>query len=176
MRQVSDFKKLLDGYRLVTAEILYRMPDHPKLLQSYIWQDFDMAPKYPVLGKFLDFAVFFVSLDNERAVFVGNVLMKFGYFLDDLGCIEFTVNNDGCIAPSFVLTFDQFDRSRIVSRAFPFFFPFRVNLQGKNQGNQNEDTNNGSYNILKGKETYLRITVAATSSHMKNLWKQVMGT
>ena len=55
MRQVSEFKKMLDGYRLVTAEILYRMPDHPKLLQSYIWQDLDMAPKYPVLGKFLDF-------------------------------------------------------------------------------------------------------------------------
>lgn len=45
----------LDGYRLTTAEILYRMPDHPKLLQSYIWQDMDISPRYPVLGKFLTF-------------------------------------------------------------------------------------------------------------------------
>lgn len=42
-------------YRLTTAEILYRLPDHPTLLQSYIWQDLDIAPQYPVLNKFLDF-------------------------------------------------------------------------------------------------------------------------
>ena len=49
------FSAQLDGYRLATAEILYRLPDHPDLLQSYIWQDYDLAPKYPVLSKFLDF-------------------------------------------------------------------------------------------------------------------------
>jgi len=37
------------------AEILYHMPDHPKLLQSFIWQELDIAPKYPRLVKFLDF-------------------------------------------------------------------------------------------------------------------------
>jgi uncharacterized protein Usg len=45
----------LKNYRLTTAEILYHMPDHPKLLQSYLWQDMDMAPDYPVLRRFLDF-------------------------------------------------------------------------------------------------------------------------
>ncbi len=43
------------GYRLATAEILYRMPDHPDLLQTYVWQDFDLPPRYPALGKFLAF-------------------------------------------------------------------------------------------------------------------------
>lgn len=42
-------------YRLTTAEILYHMPDHPGLLQSYIWQELDLAPKFPALHKFLDF-------------------------------------------------------------------------------------------------------------------------
>ncbi len=45
----------LDGYRLTTAEILYHLPDHPGLLQTYIWQDLDLAPRFPVLHKFLDF-------------------------------------------------------------------------------------------------------------------------
>lgn len=45
----------LRGYRLTTAEILYHMPDHPGLLQSYIWQDLDLAPGFPVLNKFLRF-------------------------------------------------------------------------------------------------------------------------
>jgi uncharacterized protein Usg len=45
----------MKGYRLATAEILYHMPDHPTLLQSFIWQHYDLAPKYPELRKFLDF-------------------------------------------------------------------------------------------------------------------------
>ena len=45
----------LQDYRITTAEILYRLPDHPNLLQSYIWQELDIAPRFPVLHKFLDF-------------------------------------------------------------------------------------------------------------------------
>ena len=52
---MSDLARQLDGYRLTTAEILYHMPDHPRLLQSYVWQALDMAPKFPVLQKFLHF-------------------------------------------------------------------------------------------------------------------------
>jgi uncharacterized protein Usg len=50
-----DFIRQLEGYGLTTAEILYRLPDHPKLLQTYVWQDYDLAPKFPVLLEFLDF-------------------------------------------------------------------------------------------------------------------------
>jgi len=45
----------LKDYRLTTAEIMYRMPDHPAILQTYIWQDMDLAPAFPVLRRFLDF-------------------------------------------------------------------------------------------------------------------------
>ncbi|MBY0421341.1 MAG: usg protein, partial [Parvularculaceae bacterium] len=31
------------------------MPDHPGLLQTYVWQDYDISPDYPVLKRFLDF-------------------------------------------------------------------------------------------------------------------------
>lgn len=50
-----DLERQLRGYSLTTAEILYRIPDHRHLLQSYIWQDFDIAPRFPKLIKFLDF-------------------------------------------------------------------------------------------------------------------------
>jgi uncharacterized protein Usg len=54
--QVSpEFRKQLAGYGLTTAEIVYRMPDHPTLLQSYIWQDYDLFPHFPALKDFLDF-------------------------------------------------------------------------------------------------------------------------
>ena len=55
MKSDHNFTRQLEGYRLATAEILYHLPDHPGLLQSYVWQDYDLAPKYPVLSNFLDF-------------------------------------------------------------------------------------------------------------------------
>lgn len=51
----SDFERQLYGYRLTTAEILYHLPDYPKLLQSYVWQELDVAPRFPVLRHFLEF-------------------------------------------------------------------------------------------------------------------------
>ena len=56
MRRVDrDFRRQLDGYSLTTAEIFYRMPDAQHLLQTFIWQEYDMAPRFPNLRKFLDF-------------------------------------------------------------------------------------------------------------------------
>jgi len=49
------FELQVMGYRLTTAEIIYRLPDHPALLQSFIWQKFDLAPDFPELRKFLEF-------------------------------------------------------------------------------------------------------------------------
>jgi len=44
-----------EAYRLTTAEILYHMPDHPHVLQSFLWQQVDVAPDFPVLRRFLAF-------------------------------------------------------------------------------------------------------------------------
>jgi uncharacterized protein Usg len=49
-----DFQRQLQGYGLTTAEIHYRLPDHPSLLQLYLWQDYDLAPEFPILQRFLD--------------------------------------------------------------------------------------------------------------------------
>ena len=51
----SAFLRQIDGFSLTTAEILYRLPDYPRLLQSYVWQDYDLCPKFPVLNRFLGF-------------------------------------------------------------------------------------------------------------------------
>jgi uncharacterized protein Usg len=52
---MCELQRQLDGYRLTTAEILYHLPDHPEILQSYIWQEYDLAPRFPVLHRFLTF-------------------------------------------------------------------------------------------------------------------------
>lgn len=51
----GDLEAQLKGYSLTTAEILYHLPDHPALLQSYVWQDYDLHPRFPKLTGFLDF-------------------------------------------------------------------------------------------------------------------------
>lgn len=51
----ADFEKQVKGYGLTTAHILYRRPDHQWLLQSYVWQAYDLFPDFPELQKFLDF-------------------------------------------------------------------------------------------------------------------------
>ena len=50
-----DFVDVLKGYSLTTAEILYRIPDHPSILQQFIWQEYDLHPRFPKLHKFLVF-------------------------------------------------------------------------------------------------------------------------
>lgn len=54
--RVADpqFRKMLAGYGVTTAEVLYRMPDHPAFLQTFSWQFDDVAPDYPRLRRFLD--------------------------------------------------------------------------------------------------------------------------
>ena len=54
---MSDLGLQLRGSRLVTADILYHMPDHPGVLQSFVWQTLDQIPRFPELLKFLEFWV-----------------------------------------------------------------------------------------------------------------------
>ena len=42
-------------WRMTTAELLYHLPDHPHVLQSFVWQKHDLAPRFPELARFLDF-------------------------------------------------------------------------------------------------------------------------
>ena len=55
MRDHPEMDLMLKGYGLTTARILYHYPDHPHLLQTYVWQDYDLAPMFPALVRFTDF-------------------------------------------------------------------------------------------------------------------------
>ena len=55
MQFSSDLERQLNGYGLTTAHILYRIPDFESVLQTYVWQDYDLAPDFPEMRKFLDF-------------------------------------------------------------------------------------------------------------------------
>jgi uncharacterized protein Usg len=50
-----DFAIQLTGRRLTTAEVLFYMPAHPTLLQSFLWQTLDVAPDFPRVHQFLEY-------------------------------------------------------------------------------------------------------------------------
>lgn len=52
---MSEMEMMLKGYGLTTAQIFYHLPDHPALLQSYVWQNYDLAPDFPKMNDFLKF-------------------------------------------------------------------------------------------------------------------------
>jgi uncharacterized protein Usg len=88
----QDFRRQLEGYGLTTANILYQRPDHPWLLQTYVWQDYDLCPIFPHLNKFLNF--WLEKLEGPlHSVTVAHARLikpaKFAQSTANLGCTEF---------------------------------------------------------------------------------------
>lgn len=54
-RADAQFLRQIAGYCLTTAEITYRLPDAQTVLQTFLWQEYDLAPRFPKLGGFLEF-------------------------------------------------------------------------------------------------------------------------
>ncbi|KAA9009053.1 usg protein [Histidinibacterium aquaticum] len=52
---MTETEMLLSGYGLTTAEMFYRMPDYPSVLNSFVWQDYDLAPDHDRLMSFIDY-------------------------------------------------------------------------------------------------------------------------
>ncbi len=52
-RALTETEMMLKGYGLTTAEFLYRMPDYRHVLNSFVWQDYDLAPDHDRLLAFI---------------------------------------------------------------------------------------------------------------------------
>ena len=50
-----DFVLQVKGYGLSTIQVHYYLPDHPSLLQMFVMQQYDIAPGFPRLDRFLDY-------------------------------------------------------------------------------------------------------------------------
>jgi uncharacterized protein Usg len=52
---MAAIQEARDDYRLTTVEIFFHSFDNPEDLQSLVWQDYDLAPDYPELRRFLTY-------------------------------------------------------------------------------------------------------------------------
>ncbi len=82
-----DFQRQVEGYGLTTANILYGMPDHPSVLQTFVWQAYDLAPLFPGLHRFLEFwqrelegPLHSVTVAHQRLIRPGEVRTVVGEF------------------------------------------------------------------------------------------------
>jgi uncharacterized protein Usg len=86
----EEFERQLRGGRLTTAEVTYYMPDHPMLLQEFLWQTMDEAPDFPRIRRFLDFwrREIDAVIHSVRVSYVGIVAPARIRVADDLGTLH----------------------------------------------------------------------------------------
>lgn len=53
--ELTETELMLKGYGLTTAEFYYHMPDYAHVINTFVWQDYDLAPDHPKLFKFIEF-------------------------------------------------------------------------------------------------------------------------
>ena len=85
-----DFEKSIRGFRLTTAKILYYLPDYPQILQMFLWQTYDKAPKFPRIYSFLDFwrtdvEAIIHSVSIASRTLVSPVVWRFPKILEEKG-------------------------------------------------------------------------------------------
>lgn len=51
----SEIELMMKGYGLTTAEFFYGLPDHPAVLNSFVWQEYDLAPDHDRLLGFIEY-------------------------------------------------------------------------------------------------------------------------
>ena len=78
-RDTPDAELILKGYGLTTARMFYHLPDHPLVLNVFIWQFHDLQPDYPHLFEFIEFwqreiegSLHSVEFSHDRPCFGGN--------------------------------------------------------------------------------------------------------
>ncbi len=86
----TELELMLKGYGLTTAEIFYRMPDYRNVLNTFVWQEYDLAPDYPKLYKFLDFWRSKIEGPLHSVRFVHRTLISPGTWRNVAG--EFVLN------------------------------------------------------------------------------------
>ena len=53
--EISETELMLKGYGLTTAEFFYHMPDYTHVLNTFVWQSYDLAPDHPRLFEFVEY-------------------------------------------------------------------------------------------------------------------------
>lgn len=86
----EETELMLKGYGLTLAEITYRLPDYQSVLNTFTWQDYDLAPHYPKLNKFIDFWKEKIEGPLHSVRFTHQKLLKGGEWQNVVG--EFRVH------------------------------------------------------------------------------------
>lgn len=85
----SEVELMLKGYGLTTARIFYRLPDFRRVLNEFIWQQYDQSPDFPGLFKFIDFWQAKIEGPLHSVVYTHRKLIRPGEWRNVVGEFKF---------------------------------------------------------------------------------------
>lgn len=92
----TETELMLKGYGLTTAEMTYRMPDYRNVLNTFVWQDYDLAPDYPRLFEFIEFWQERIEGPLHSVRFVHRKMIGAGEWTNVTGTFTYREANAGC--------------------------------------------------------------------------------
>jgi len=72
----ETLRRMIDGFGITTAEILYAMPDTPSWLQVFFWQFEDQYPTFPRLKRFINYWRTFIEVPIKQITICHQRLIK----------------------------------------------------------------------------------------------------
>ncbi len=90
MTEMSETELMLRGYGLTTAQLFYRMPDYKNVLNTFVWQEYDLAPDHPKLFEFIEFWQDTIDGPLHSVQYTHRKLLSSGEWRQIVG--EFTVH------------------------------------------------------------------------------------
>jgi len=90
MTEMSETELMLRGYGLTTAQLFYRMPDYKNVLNTFVWQEYDLAPDHPKLFEFIEFWQDTIEGPLHSVQYTRRKLLSSGEWRQIVG--EFTVH------------------------------------------------------------------------------------
>ena len=90
MTEMSETELMLRGYGLTTAKLFYRMPDYKNVLNTFVWQEYDLAPDHPKLFEFIEFWLDTIEGPLHSVQYTHRKLLSSGEWRQIVG--EFTVH------------------------------------------------------------------------------------
>jgi uncharacterized protein Usg len=90
MTEMSETELMLRGYGLTTAQLYYRMPDYKNVLNTFVWQEYDLAPDHPKLFGFIEFWQDSIEGPLHSVQFTHRKLLSSGEWQQIVG--EFTIH------------------------------------------------------------------------------------
>ena len=55
LQERNNLTYIIEKWTIASVQVIYHLPDHIHILNEFVWQTEDRRPKFPRIGKFLEY-------------------------------------------------------------------------------------------------------------------------